>query len=189
MTDCRLCPAGTVALRLSVSGGGRRGGPRSRTGIQRASDAARRSLVFKNGVSCNDSPVCVLGAVVGLGHPGSSGISGDDTGSLVHGTGVPILFPFQQTPEPARSGGLIGLGKAFIQGHFMPVGRQRASSRPSRYLVAEPLGKRLRVGPWQNARPGSTSRPSGRTSRRAGPRWTIPVVVTCNGVIRSYSGA
>jgi hypothetical protein len=29
MTDCRLCPAGTVALRLGVSGGGRRGGPRS----------------------------------------------------------------------------------------------------------------------------------------------------------------
>jgi hypothetical protein len=38
-------------------------------------------------------------AVVRPGHPGSSGISGDGAGSLVHGTGVPILFPSQQTRE------------------------------------------------------------------------------------------
>jgi hypothetical protein len=82
----------------------------------------------------------------------------------VDGTGVPIPFSSQQTPEPARSGELIGPGKAFVQGRLPPVGRQRASSRRSRYQVAEPLGKRLRAGPWQNARPGGTS---GRRARRA----------------------
>jgi hypothetical protein len=33
---------------------------RRRTGIEPASDAARRSLVLKNGISCDDCPVCVL---------------------------------------------------------------------------------------------------------------------------------
>jgi hypothetical protein len=104
MTDCRLCPAGTVALRLGVSGGGRRGGLRSRTGIQRTSDAARRSLVLKTGFSCDDYPVWELSAVVRPGHPGFGGISGDGTGPLVHRTGVPIPFPSQQTSEPADAG-------------------------------------------------------------------------------------
>jgi hypothetical protein len=108
MTDCRLCPAGTVVLRLGVSGGGRRRGPRSRTGIQRASDAARRSLVLKNGISRDDGPVCVLGAVVLPGHPGPSGISGDGTGRLVHRTGVPIPFPSGLTWGSRGTGPVLG---------------------------------------------------------------------------------
>ena len=43
---------------------------------------------FETGFGCDDCPVCVLSAVVRPGHPGSSGTSGDGTGSHVHGTGV-----------------------------------------------------------------------------------------------------
>jgi hypothetical protein len=82
MTDCRPSPAGTVAPSSDVGssgGGGRESNP--------PATRARRSLVSKTGVSRDDCPVWVLGAVVRPGHPRSSG---DETGSLVHGTGVPI---------------------------------------------------------------------------------------------------
>src|SRR3984885_424984 len=92
MTDCRPCPAGTVAPSSDVGssgGGGRESNP--------PATRARRSLVLKNGVSCDDCPVHGFSAAVRPGHQGSSGISGDETGSLVHRTGVPIPFPSELT--------------------------------------------------------------------------------------------
>lgn len=72
-------------------------GSRRWMGIERDSDAARRSLVLKTGASSDDRAASLLSAVVCPGHPGSSGIGGDGMGSLVHGTGVPILFPSHKT--------------------------------------------------------------------------------------------
>jgi hypothetical protein len=61
-----------------------------------------KSLVLKTGVTLKDGAVSSLSAVVDPGHPGSSGISRDGTGSLVHGTGVPILFPSRNKDRRGR---------------------------------------------------------------------------------------
>lgn len=52
--------------------------------------ASRRLALLKTGVSDGDHTVSLLSAVVCPGHPESNGIGGDGTGSLVHGTGVPV---------------------------------------------------------------------------------------------------
>ena len=173
MTDCRPCPAGTVALHLGVSGGGGGGGPRSRTGIQPASDAARRSLVLKTGISCDDCPVCVLSAVVRPGHPGSSGISGDRTGSLMHGTGVPILFPSQRTrcssaasARSHRNGELHGEPRPGLRGSGATLKRtsciaSRAAQHPDRGGREQCLrGPRRWVRPAASATSPTSSLPA-----------------------------
>jgi hypothetical protein len=53
---------------------------------------------WNTGASEDDCAVSLPGVAVCPAHPGFSGIGGDGTGLLVHGTGVPILFPFQRTP-------------------------------------------------------------------------------------------
>jgi hypothetical protein len=52
--------------------------------------------VLKTSANPADCTVRLPAAVVGPGHPGSNGISGDGTGSLVHRTRVPILFHSQK---------------------------------------------------------------------------------------------
>ena len=161
MTDCQPCPAATVAPSSGVSaGGGGGGGP----GIEPASDAARRSLVLKNGISCDDCPVCVLSAVVRPGHPGSSGISGDETGSLVHRTGVPIPFPSELTWQSRGTGP--------VQGRF-----QRRKNRRGRAQFTSASSERrpleVRVSPPAAASPPALVRWGSRVWPAAGD---IPLI-------------
>lgn len=58
-------------------------------------------LDLKTSTSWEDCAVSLLSAVMCPGHPGSSGIGGDGTGSLVYGTGVPILFPREKLHQLA----------------------------------------------------------------------------------------